>query len=363
MKMAHGGDRYRNRIRTDFSVNLNPLDIPEVLQDALQRGITNVKYYPDILQDEERKAAALFYGGRFKCTPDPEWMIPGNGASELIQTVIRELRPRRVLLPVPCFTGYLRAVTEAADAVDFYETKKECGYQPDAAFGMELKADTELLILTNPGNPSGRLLDRELLLQLLRITRERKIPVLLDECFLEFTGQEERSMIPYLAEYPNLMVLRAFTKIFALPGLRLGVLMTADPLLGRRIRLALPEWNLSSFATEVLVTAAKEREALYTFLDRTAEYVRKERSRMTGQLLELGFPVQASDANFFLTDGPGELSEELKARGILIRTCEDMEPLDRTMVRLAVRPEEEQQTLWKAIREIREKKPLLKKIF
>ena len=383
VNMAHGGDRYRNTIHLDFSVNLNPLNTPDFLRAAMQEGIREVGFYPDPEQEAAKKAAAGFYSEMSGLVIDPLWIIPGNGASELISAVVHAICPREVLIPAPCFTGYLHAChserkegsidspaggdgvplsfmgTEGhsgSDRVVFYRTKEEKGFSPDDGLGMLIGPKTELLILTNPGNPAGRLIDPALLRRILQITRERKIPVLLDECFMEFTGRTAESGLNLLSEYPNLMVLRAFTKIFSMPGLRLGILFTSDQVLQRKISAALPEWNLSCFAEAVLIAAAEERTVLLEYINDTVQKTGRLREMMAGRLSELGVNVYPSDANFLLTKGLSEYREGLLKEGILTRSCGDMWPLTDEYIRLSVRPGAEQEVLFTSLKRMMQEK-------
>ena len=380
--MAHGGDRYRNRVEYDFSVNVNQLGMPRVLQDAIQSAAGSAAFYPDPEQEASRRAAAAFYGERAGLRLSPEWMIPGNGASELIMAVIHALHPRKVLLPAPVFTGYLRAIcgirdegsgrgTEEGTVADSgtdkvqineYPAAWEHGFQPDAEFADRITPDTDLVILVNPGNPGGSMIAPGVLRALLQKTAAYGIPVLLDECFLEFTGKEAESGLHLQEKYSNLLVLRAFTKIFAMPGVRLGCLICREKELGKQIRAALPEWNLSCFAEAVLAAAGEHRKVLYDFLDETAWETARLRERMkeglchTGRRFGRTIEICPSEANFLLTDGwgiPGRrLFDALLAKGILVRCCGDMPPLADDRIRISVRPEAEQDRLFGAFAEI-----------
>ena len=378
-KMAHGGDRYRNKIQLDFSVNLNPLNTPECMITAMQKGIREAGFYPDPKQEAAKKAAADFYSEMSGLAIDPSRVIPGNGASELISATVHAICPREVLIPAPCFTGYLHAchserkegsidtpaegdgvplsfMGSVPDRVKFYRTKEENGFTPDEELGIMIGPKTELLILTNPGNPAGGMIDPALLRRILQITRERRIPVLLDECFMEFTGRAEESGLSLLSEFPNLMVLRAFTKIFAMPGLRLGILFTADEGLRRKISAALPEWNLSCFAEAVLSAAAEESKGLKEYLKDTVQKTGRLREMMAGRLSEFGFTVYPSEANFLLVRGISEYREGLLNEGILTRNGEDMWPLTGAFTRLSVRPEEEQEVFFATLTKLMKEK-------
>ena len=340
--MAHGGDRYRNRVDYDFSVNVNPLGMPEILRSVLPESAAEAGFYPDPQQEAARLAAADFYGGRAGIKLLPDHVIPGNGASELIMAVMHALRPGKVVLPAPCFTGYVRAAgVTGAETVP------------------EITEDADLVILVNPANPTGEMLDPNLLRHILVQAKELDIPVLIDECFIEFTGRESESGLRLQEEYPKLLVLRAFTKIFAMPGVRLGCLFCRDAALGQKIRDALPEWNLSSFAQAVLTAAGEHRKELYGFMDETVRETKRLRDRMTERLQSLAtekgmeLSINPSETNYLLTTGWGihgcMLRYNLLAERILVRCCGDMPPLTDGHIRLAVLPEWEQDILLEAL--------------
>lgn len=125
--------------------------------------------------------------------------------------------------------------------------KKEEDFLPGEELVLALQEDAELLFLANPNNPTGKLMKPAYLENVLEVCKEKNIYVVLDECFIEFC-EKENSMVQRLSTYRNLLIVRAFTKIYAIPGVRLGYLMCSDKELLQKIRGQLPEWNLSVFA-------------------------------------------------------------------------------------------------------------------
>ena len=109
-KMIHGGDRYRNQVQYDFSVNINPLGIPQGIRKAMQLAAEDADKYPDIRYEKLRAAIGKKHG------ISPDAVICGNGASELLSAVLLSLRPKRVFLPVPSFYGYERAAFSCGGA-------------------------------------------------------------------------------------------------------------------------------------------------------------------------------------------------------------------------------------------------------
>lgn len=333
----HGGDIYRNQIELDFSINVNPLGMSDAVREALHGAVDKSVNYPD------EQAQGLVEAVSERLHVPPECLVFGNGASELFLGVVHALRPRRTVIPVPSFYGYEYAAGACNGRIDFVPMKEQEAFLPDGELLDALTEETDLLFLANPNNPTGRLLDTAYLEKILQKCRKIDTVVVLDECFLDFCGQGE-SMLPRLSEYENLLVVRAFTKLYAIPGVRLGYLAGA-PRLVARIRQHLPEWNLSIFAQEAGIACAGQTE----YAKRTAAFVRKERTLMEERLRALGVRVFPGDANFLLLFSECPLYERLLRRKILIRDCANFRGLTKGYYRVAVRGREENERLWKAI--------------
>lgn len=329
MKAIHGGDIYRNHVEIDFSVNVNPLGIPKRVEDALHESIAMCKSYPDIKTEKLKKAVGKMLG------VEEEVLLFGNGASELFMAIVHAIRPKRTVIPVPSFYGYEYAAKASEGELVFSDSYSE------------ITEGTDLLFLANPNNPTGTLLSKKEIKELLDYCRERNIVVVLDECFIEFC-ESDSSMISEIEQYKNLIIVRAFTKIFAIPGVRLGYLISSNQEILDRIRMQLPEWNISSLAQAAGIACAKEIE----FVERTIAFVDKERAFLTEGLKKFGFKVIPSSTNFIFFYTEKELYEPLLQRGILIRDCSNFRGLKKGYYRIAVKTREENQTLLKVIGEL-----------
>lgn len=344
--MSHGGDRYSHKIELDFSVNLNPLGIPDRVRNSLLESCTMADRYPDLQCRQLRQALADVFGLQ------PANVLPGNGASELLMAAVHAIRPEKAVLPVPSFSGYLHVLKAAGCRIGYEETREENGYSPDEGLLSKLTPDTDLVILANPGNPAGRYIDAVLLDKILERCRDREIPVLLDECFMEMSDDPAgRSQTGKLGQWPNLLVLRAFTKSFAVPGIRLGYLLSADTEMLERIAEQLPEWNVSLQAQAAGCAALEERP----WLEEARRMIRTERHYLENELREMGFVTIASDAGYLLfrdrENRKGNLYTELLAKGILIRDCSDYRGIRPFTYRIAVKKPEENRLLVRKIRE------------
>lgn len=342
MKEIHGGDIYRNQVQLDFSVNTNPLGIPTSVKQALQEAIEASARYPDIHAEQLKETMARHLGVK------KEGLLLGNGASELFLAICHAIQPKKVVIPVPSFYGYEYVANAVAAEVTYYETKMETAFQIQEDFCSFLTEDVDLIFLTNPNNPTGKLWNEEMLQRVLDHCRKKKIIVVLDECFLDFTEQG-KSMVYTKMSYPNLIIVRAFTKIYAIPGVRLGYLYCEEGELLHAIEQQLPEWNLSTFAQAAGSACVEEK----TFVKESKQYVKTEREFLEQRLEKLGLQVLPSDANFLLIQSKIPWYERLLKRGILIRDCSNFRGLKKGYYRIAVKTREENERLLKEMEEIK----------
>lgn len=339
----HGGDLYRNQINLDFSVNVNPLGIPQNIKNAIVRAVENCDRYPDIVAEKLTKTVSSAY------TILPEYLLFGNGSSELFMAVIHGLKPKKTVIPVPSFYGYEYAAGVSDGEIIYYKTMPENNFFPTSAFLTVLSENVELLFLANPNNPTGTIIEKESLKRLLDYCKDRKIIVVLDECFVEFCDGAY-SMLSEVTAYDNLILVRAFTKIFSIPGVRLGYLVCSNQNLLCKIKRHLPEWNLSCFAQAAGCACCNLIEQT-DFIQKTAAYIKKERQFLENALQQRGFCVFPSNANFILLYSKVPLYARLLEQGILIRDCGNFRGLGKGYYRIAVKSRAENEILLNAIGE------------
>lgn len=341
MSGIHGGDIYNNHVKIDFSVNTNPLGVPERVKMAMHEAVGHSNQYPDIRAAKLRLAVS-----RMLEAPE-EYLLFGNGTSELFLAIIHGIMPKKTVIPVPSFSGYEYAARAGGGEIIFYETKEEEYFAITGELYGFLPDDVDLIFLSNPNNPTGRLTDRELLRKLLGLCRDRGMYVVLDESFNGFCGKEF-SMLPEVEEFENLILVRALTKIFSIPGVRLGYLICSNRELRHTIQRQLPEWNLSCFAQAAGCACATQLE----FAAIASYIVQNERCFLEKGLKEMEFQVFPSEANFILFYSEKRLYEPLLERGLLIRDCSNFRGLRQGFYRVAVKTRKENKLLLKAIREI-----------
>lgn len=330
---VHGGDIYRNQVRYDFSVNLNPLK-PKGVEEALHRAVGLCGQYPDIKAEKLKQAVS----GMLSVPED--WLLFGNGASELLVAAAHGIGAKQAVIPVPSFYGYEYAAKAAGAQPVYYRLRQECGFSVEQDFKGMLAEGAGMVFLANPNNPTGVLLEHGTAKGLFARCRELGIFVVLDECFIEFCAGAH-SFLPAAAEFENLIIIRAFTKIFSIPGVRLGYMVCKDEKIRGKIAAQLPEWNISCFAQEAGCACAGQAD----FLRETPGVIEKERRFLEEGLRRKGFLAVPSSANFILFYSDAPLYGRLLEKGILIRDCANFRGLGEGFYRIAVKSREENEIL------------------
>lgn len=341
----HGGDVYRNEVELDYSVNINPMGIPEKINEVLKESIKDIYHYPDIECAKAKEAIADYY------SIDPAKVLLGNGASELIMAVCHAIRPQKALLLAPSFLGYEKALEAVDCEISYFHLLEEEDFVVSDRLVEEIcKTKPDILFLTNPNNPTGHVLESKMVNRIAEACEVEGTYLVLDECFLELTENYKETLIYGMERYSKLFILRAFTKSFAIPGVRLGYGICDDRNLCEKIAKQLPEWNVSIFAQNVAVAAIKES----AFLDGSRLFIKQERNFLKKHLEELGLKVYPSGANYLLFYESGEIDwyEKLLAKKILIRDCSNYEGLTKGFYRIAVRTPQDNRKLMEAMEEI-----------
>ncbi|MDD6037776.1 MAG: histidinol-phosphate transaminase [bacterium] len=335
--LCHGGDRYRHPNTIDFSANCNCFGMPDEVRKAAIEGVEQSIYYPDPVSEQVRRALANYE------SVEPAQVLCGNGASELIMTLARALEVKRVLLISPDFSEYERAFRTAKSEIEYFELKRENAFAWSDDFLQELKqTKADCVVFSNPHNPTGGVMSPAILKEVIMLTAERGCRLVIDECFMEFAkSYENYSAKQFLSQNKHLVILKAFTKTFSCPGLRIGYLLSADGQLIDRCNDNLPEWNLSLAAQYAAIAATGEKE----WLLKTTEIIREERVRVSGKLRELGLTVYDSEVNYIFFSGPKGLYEKSLKQGFLIRDCANYRGLTDGDYRICVRKQEENERL------------------
>lgn len=345
----HGGNIYDKQINLDYSISINPFGLPEKVRREAIRGVELSEHYPDVnctrLLDEME---AAFLQPR-------ERLIIGNGESELIYAAACAAKPKKALILGPTFVEYERAFTATGCAFEYYFAKEETDFVvQDEILDILSSGKYDMFVVCNPNNPTGRLVKRRLMAPMMELCREKGIRVMLDECFMDFVRKEtEHTYIQKLDEYPNILILRTFTKTFAMPGLRLGYALSSDTGFIDRMKSVLPPWNVSVPAQYAGVAAMREKE----FIVQTKEFVSSERRWMEDRLKALEYPYFTSKANFILFRADGRLRDFCLASRILIRDAGNIPGLSKGFYRIGVKRRNCNERLFKVLEQAKRAMP------
>ncbi len=348
MELIHGGDVYTyaaqhgGTLPLDLSANINPYGCPQSVRRAMHESVECCDRYPDPLCRHLRRAI-----GQAEHVP-AEWLFCGNGAADVLDRLARVLCPKTTLLTAPTFAEYEQTVR--GSALRFHLLRAEENFAVTERILDELIPDLDAVYLCNPNNPTGRTIEPALLQKIVNRCTENHIWLLVDECFHDFlVDASQHTLKSLLAEHPQLILLRAFTKMYAVPGVRLGYCMTANLKLLQQLYRAGQPWNVSVIAQACGVAAADE----WAFAQETAQKIAQERAFLQKAMQERGFHVFQSAVNFLLfRTADTALHEKLEAHGVLIRDCSNYRGLEKGYYRIAVRTQPESQILLAKIDEI-----------
>ena len=339
---THGGD-WTGRL-LDFSTNVVPFGVPEGALRAVREAAAWSDRYPDPLCRELRSAI-----GRAEGVP-ADRILCGDGAADLIFRAVLAVRPRRAVVTAPAFTEYEAALDAAGcGEVVRWPLRAETGFRLDREVLDAVTPGTDLIFLCQPDNPTGVTIPRPLLREILGRCREVGCLLVMDECFVGLLDDPGAStLIGELDGGPGLLILRAFTKLYGMAGIRLGYALCADGGLLDAMRRSGQPWSVSTLAQAAGIAALRET----AYVERARALIRAERPRLTAALRDLGLDVIPGEANYLLFRSPSPLTGPLRERGILIRECGDFAGLDDTWYRTAVRTEREDGRLIAALREV-----------
>lgn len=346
MRYEHGGDIYtygKDCSLLDFSVNVNPFGPSQKVLEAAKRGILQMGQYPDSRCQKLRSEVSEVYG------VGEEEIVFGNGAAELIYLLVLAKKPKYALVTAPAFSEYERALLTVGCKVEKIPLRREKQFDLTEDVLELLTEKIEMLFLCSPMNPTGRTISEKLFRKILNRCREKEIFLILDECFCEFL-EDPLAAWKYIAqvkEYPNLFLLRAFTKMHAMPGIRLGYGFCSDRDLLQQMEVMRQPWSVSTVAQEAGIAALQEKERV----EKTRSYVTKERRWMEEKMRELGISFLPSEVNYMLFQGREDLWMRMLEKQILIRDCSNYTGLSKGDYRVAVKTREENEQLFQALKE------------
>ena len=348
MELVHGGDwaGYRAEFghdALDFSANVSPLGLPAGVAAAITNALPTADRYPDPLCRELRAALAGAEG------VPADWILCGNGAADLIFRLALAVRPRRALLPAPTFAEYEAALQTVGCAVQRVFLREENEFAVTEEFIDAVTPETDIVFLCQPNNPTGQVTPPALVERLVRRCAECGAVLVVDECFLDFLPDRDAwTAKQLLRDAPQLVILKAFTKLYAMAGVRLGYALCGDAALLEKMRGAGQPWAVSSLAQAAGLAALQET----AYAGAVRALIAEQRPRMAAGLRALGLRVMDGQANYLLFRATPDFGEKLRRRGAVVRSCANYPGLDAAWYRTAVRTAEENTRLLQIMGEI-----------
>lgn len=352
---AHGGNIYafarvlgaKPAEVIDFSASINPLGMSQHARQAYRHALQQVVHYPEPYAETLAQALSEHQA------IEPGSILVGNGSTQLIYLIAHVFSWRRVMLISPLFSEYIAALQTNSAHLSYWNLRPPTFALDLGKLQSVLRQEQyDALVLTNPNSPTGALLKQEQVDELLRLCQRTHTRLLVDETFIDWV--EKESIKRLAARDANTIVLRSFTKFFAVPGLRIGYAVSSPKVI-RRLRSCIEPWSVNSVAQKVGEACLQDKR----FIERSRAFMNKERTWLRDELAAIpGLQVFPSAANFLFLQTrtkeicASDLAERLACEKFLIRVCDNFVGLGKQFFRVAVRTRSENLRLVKALQTI-----------
>ncbi len=336
----------------DFSANINPLGLSSELTDLFYQSIAEAVHYPDPDYHDLYRATAVCFG----C--DEKHILLGNGAVDVLYQWLHKMSPRKAIIPAPTFSEYEKALKGVNAEIIYATLHQDNNFDITAEMlAPLLTKDIDLVVLCNPNNPTGRIIPSEEMDKILRLVLSHKCYLMVDEAFMDFIEDgDKQTLISKINALPQVSVLRSFTKIFAMPGIRLGAVVAGNSQLIAQCKEEAVPWKINAVANAFHRYINTDDAKEYTI--KTRHLITKERQWLYNHLSALQqLKVINGAANYLLVHWKdnnrtvAELRERLLQSGIVIRDCSTFIGLDERWFRVAVKNRNENERLVSAIKD------------
>ncbi len=320
----------------DVSSNINPLGPPPGLMRYLRGQMAVLCRLPEVDGREVSTRMATLLG------VNPDRILAGAGTTPFIHDMFAVLRSRRVVIVGPTYADYADACRRHGIAPEFFLAEARLRFWVDGSRLDETAGRADTVVICNPNNPTGAMISREELLVLCR--RHPATRFVIDESYLPFVADaEHRSLIHSGLE--NVIVLHSLSKVYRLPGLRIGFVIAAASII-ELFRQRLLPWSLNSLAQAAIMYLTENMESVATFVRKSRGFIGQERARFYSRLRDApAFKAFPSNANFFLIELPFTMSaarvwDRLAQKRVLVRDCSNFYGLNERFIRIAIHQSE-----------------------
>jgi threonine-phosphate decarboxylase len=317
------------------------LGVPKSFTENIYKALENIICYPDLKYREAKFHIKEYLKAEIK----EENIILGNGAAEIINLAIRALKKPCIL--IPSFSEYETTARNYSEEIVFCELNEDFTYNYKNI--LEKMKYCDGLVIANPNNPNGGVIDKKSFKEILCYCEEHKKKIIIDEAFVEFVSNDKQSFIDCCVNFKCLFIIRAFTKFFAMPGIRFGYGVSSDIEFIEKLSKVQIPWNINSFAEVAIKTVLKDTK----YINNSKVIIKKEREYFYLKLKEFKFidKVFESNGNFLLLKLKEASGEDVfnycLSKGLLLRRCRNFRGLDDRFIRLAVKSREDNNKLLK----------------
>jgi threonine-phosphate decarboxylase len=346
--VLHGGLYSKNTSISgilDFSSNLTPLGTPLQIKNAIKKQLKKIENYPDV-----NYSNLLFALTKYTKLPESN-LIVGNGAVEIIYNFCAAFlsKDTPVLIPIPTFGEYEAASKLNTLRILFFKTM-DLSKNIDSFISKIPK--NGCVFICNPNNPTGKLIPKQFVMQIVNEAKQRNSLVFIDECFIELVPQSNESIIHKVKKFDNVLVLRSLTKSFGLAGIRIGYASSSKYIASVLKKIQIP-WSVSSVAEFAGITALDNLH----HISRSNSVIKKEYDFLKKTISSInGFECIDSTTNFILIKTKHDstkLQKKLLGKKILVRDCKNFRGLNEHFIRIAVKSHKDNIKLVKALETIK----------
>ena len=349
MIAGHGGNIYELAQRLgcapwdiiDMSSNVNPLGPMTGLCRELETRLNVITALPEVGADRIIRKFAENFGVDSRC------VLAGNGTTQLIHTIPIALNSRNVLIIGPTYADYADACTMSGVNYDFLLTDETTRFRLDIKSVVHKAQEFDTVFICNPNNPTGSLIRAVDLEWLFQQLSDRVF--IIDESYMPFVDSEASDSV-LSRRFPNVIVLHSLSKIFRIPGLRIGFLVGPKKIIAKFRKYQLP-WNVNSLAHVAVEYLMTHRDQVGKFILETRAFLASEKKHLEAELpKELGMIVFPTETSFILIKMPDDLKAEfvcdrLARQKILIRNCSNFYGLDDNFIRVSLKTQDCNQML------------------
>ncbi len=345
----HGGNIYKlkrdNGIEVlDYSSNINPLGVPSSFKKAVIENFETLEKYPDIDYVELRAAI----GDYNNCHIDN--VVVGNGATEVLFLYMKAVKAKKVLIIAPTFAEYERAARAAGRDVKFFPLSKDFSLNENML--LEFITDEDVVVMCNPNNPTGKFQNLEKIKKIADFLERKNKKLFIDEAFIEFVDNW-KDKTAFLLKHKNIFILRALTKFFALPGVRLGYGLTYDEAILNEIKNIREPWSVNGVAE----IAGKTMLLDTLYIHETENWIKKEKLWFYEELCKIdNIEATPTETNFILVkllnDNAKSFRKKMIENGVLVRDASNFMFLDESYIRLAIKDRKKNEQVLEALRRV-----------